>query len=86
MKRQGLRAESHNGALLFEPWQIATKQGGPYKVFTPFWRAGSAMLTLPASQDAPVVLPKVDEGPQAPESRCRPFVRHGELLYPAAGA
>lgn len=64
LKRQGLRAESHNGALLFEPWQIATKQGGPYKVFTPFWRAGSAMLTLPASQDAPEVLPKVDEGPQ----------------------
>jgi deoxyribodipyrimidine photo-lyase len=64
LKRQGLRAESYNGALLFEPWQIATKQGGPYRVFTPFWRAGSAMLTLPGLQDAPVVLPKVDEGPQ----------------------
>ena len=61
LKRQGLRAESHNGALLFEPWQISTKQGGPYKVFTPFWRAGSAILNLPMPQDAPAVLPKVDE-------------------------
>ena len=30
---------SFNGALLLEPWQIQTKAGEPYKVFTPFWRA-----------------------------------------------
>ena len=63
LKQQGLRAESHNGALLLEPWQIATKQGGPYKVFTPFWRAGSAMLQLPMLHDAPATLPHVDDGP-----------------------
>ena len=64
LRLQGLRVESHNGALLFEPWQISTKQGGPYKVFTPFWRAGSAMLHLPRLQDPPAILPKVDEGPK----------------------
>lgn len=64
LKHQGLRAESHNGALLFEPWQIATKQGGPYKVFTPFWRAGNAALHLPMLHDAPATLPKVDDGPR----------------------
>ncbi|MDZ7829864.1 MAG: deoxyribodipyrimidine photo-lyase [Halofilum sp. (in: g-proteobacteria)] len=32
-------ARSYNAALLFEPWDVATGQGGPYKVFTPFWRA-----------------------------------------------
>ena len=35
----GLRAESFNGALLFEPWQISSKTKEPYRVFTPFWRA-----------------------------------------------
>ena len=36
-------AESFNGALLFEPWEIKTGAGTPFKVFTPFWRACRAM-------------------------------------------
>ncbi|MCR9128316.1 MAG: DNA photolyase family protein [Alphaproteobacteria bacterium] len=35
----GVEARSFNGALIVEPWEISTKQGKPYKVFTPFWRA-----------------------------------------------
>jgi deoxyribodipyrimidine photo-lyase len=35
----GLAAESFNGGLLFEPARVKTKQGNPYQVFTPFWRA-----------------------------------------------
>jgi deoxyribodipyrimidine photo-lyase len=35
----GLAAESFNGGLLFEPVHVATKEGRPYQVFTPFWRA-----------------------------------------------
>jgi len=35
----GVRAASYNGALLREPWTVETKTGGPYKVFTPYWRA-----------------------------------------------
>jgi deoxyribodipyrimidine photo-lyase len=35
----GLVAESFNGGLLFEPVHVATKEGKPYQVFTPFWRA-----------------------------------------------
>ena len=35
----GLAAESFNGGLLFEPVHVATKEGKPYQVFTPFWRA-----------------------------------------------
>jgi len=34
----GLTVESFNGSLLFEPMQVATKEGKPYQVFTPFWR------------------------------------------------
>jgi deoxyribodipyrimidine photo-lyase len=35
----GLHASSWQANLLFEPWAIRTGVGGPYKVFTPFWRA-----------------------------------------------
>jgi deoxyribodipyrimidine photo-lyase len=35
----GLDVESFNGSLLFEPMNVATKEGKPYQVFTPFWRA-----------------------------------------------
>ena len=35
----GLTVESFGGGLLYEPVHIATKQGKPYQVFTPFWRS-----------------------------------------------
>jgi deoxyribodipyrimidine photo-lyase len=35
----GLTVESFNGGLLYEPAHVATKEGRPYQVFTPFWRA-----------------------------------------------
>ncbi len=35
----GIDALSHNGSLLREPWELRTKTGGPYQVFTPFWKA-----------------------------------------------
>ncbi|MCY2964342.1 MAG: deoxyribodipyrimidine photo-lyase [Planctomycetota bacterium] len=38
LKQRGILAESHNTSLLWEPWTIQTGTGGPYKVFTPFWR------------------------------------------------
>lgn len=39
LRDDGLRAESFNGSLLFEPWEIETNQGAPYQVFTPFWKS-----------------------------------------------
>ena len=39
LKARGIDAQSFNGALLNEPWEVATGSGGPYKVFTPYWRA-----------------------------------------------
>lgn len=34
----GWEVKSFNSALLFEPHTIANKQGGPFQVFTPYWR------------------------------------------------
>ncbi len=39
LKARGVEAQSHAGHLLFEPWTVETKGGGPYKVYSPFWRA-----------------------------------------------
>ncbi|MCV2875702.1 DNA photolyase family protein [Rhodobacteraceae bacterium XHP0102] len=39
LRDQGIAAQSHNGHLLFEPWEVETGQGGFYRVYTPYWRA-----------------------------------------------
>jgi len=38
LEGDGVEVASCNAALWCEPWDIATKQGDPYRVFTPFWR------------------------------------------------
>ena len=63
LEGRGVRARSFNAALGREPWEVARDGGQPYKVFTPFWRAGAAMLALPPVREAPASLPKVDNGP-----------------------
>lgn len=42
----GVASHSHNGSLLWEPWEVLKKDGTPYKVFTPFYRKGC--LSAPA--------------------------------------
>lgn len=46
MQEKGIHAESHKANLLWEPWEVAKKDGTPYKVFTPFYRRGC--LNAPA--------------------------------------
>ena len=38
-REQGRDVASFNGALLAEPWEVQSRAGGAFKVFTPFWRA-----------------------------------------------
>ncbi len=64
LKAQGLEAESFNAGLLFEPWEIATKSGAPYKVFTPFWKACLARGGVTAPQAAPKSLAPVANAPR----------------------
>ena len=54
LRESGLGCESFNSALFFEPWALRTGQGGPYRVFTPFWKSCRAQLdALPAPRAAP---------------------------------
>ncbi len=57
LKRDGVEARSFNANLLAEPWTVQNKSGGPFKVFTPFWRSLSATLTPPAPLPVPALLP-----------------------------
>jgi len=38
LKDRGLTVDSFNAAMMREPWEVTTKQGTPYGVFTPMWR------------------------------------------------
>lgn len=53
LRADGLEARSFNGALLAEPAKFFNKTGGPYQVFTPFWRALRAAARPPAFAPAP---------------------------------
>ncbi|MCX2723005.1 cryptochrome/photolyase family protein [Roseibium salinum] len=35
----GVNARSFKASLLHEPWELQTGSGGPYKVYSPFWKA-----------------------------------------------
>jgi len=39
LQSDGIRVETHNASLLFEPGEVLTAAGQPYKVFTAFWKA-----------------------------------------------
>ncbi|RBI85806.1 deoxyribodipyrimidine photo-lyase [Rhodosalinus halophilus] len=63
LKAEGIEARSFGGHLLFEPWTVATKEGGFYKVYTPFWRAVrdrevDAPLPAPGRIPAPASWPE----------------------------
>lgn len=58
LQKGGISAESFNGALLFEPWELKTQAGNPFKVFTPFWRTA---VSAPAPRK-PLPAPKKIHG------------------------
>ncbi|MEM6903679.1 MAG: deoxyribodipyrimidine photo-lyase [Pseudomonadota bacterium] len=57
LKDRSIAVESFNGSVLNEPWTIETKTGGPYRVYTPYWRAvldkGGITEPLAAPSDLP---------------------------------
>ncbi len=66
LRGQGLEVRSFNAGLLLEPWSIANGQGGPYRVFTPYWRAAQARLELPAATEPPARFPALPQLPAGP--------------------
>ncbi|GJM13810.1 MAG: deoxyribodipyrimidine photo-lyase [Pseudohongiella sp.] len=48
LAEDGITATSHNGSLIWEPWQNLKQDGTPYKVFTPFYKYAIANNPIPA--------------------------------------
>ncbi|MEP6480090.1 MAG: deoxyribodipyrimidine photo-lyase, partial [Rhodoglobus sp.] len=65
LRQAGVQAQSFHANLLFEPGTVLTGDGGPYRVFTPFWRAclesGEPRHPLPA----PTAIEAADAGGDA---------------------
>jgi len=57
LRNRGVEVRSFNSALLREPWEIETRTGGPYKVFTPFWKALRATVETATPTPPPARLP-----------------------------
>jgi deoxyribodipyrimidine photo-lyase len=64
LKRSLPGAQSFNGALLHEPWTVATGTGTPYRVFSPFWRSLQTM----GRPQAPLPAPRLTALPYQPRS------------------
>ena len=47
LRAQGIAARSFAGQVLFAPWEVKTGQGGPYRVYTPFWKAVRGLPVAP---------------------------------------
>ncbi|HEX6833734.1 MAG TPA: deoxyribodipyrimidine photo-lyase [Rudaea sp.] len=62
LRGDGIDAHSFNANLLFEPWEIQTDSGSPYKVFTPFWNKARARLTASPPLPAPRTIDSVEAG------------------------
>ena len=64
---EGVEAKSFNAALLFEPHTVKNKSGGPFQVFTPYWKhcqtlAVEMPVKLPSGNlAAPTKWPKSEE-------------------------
>lgn len=53
LKQDGFDAQSFKAGLLFEPWELKTGTGGPYKVYSPFWKAAQQLeVGLPLAAPA----------------------------------
>jgi deoxyribodipyrimidine photo-lyase len=67
LRQDRVRVETFNGSLLVEPSELRTGAGGPFKIFTPFWRALVAgpppeePLASPKTIPAPARWPASDE-------------------------
>ncbi len=67
LKGAGLTVKSFNTSLIYEPWDVQTKNGGPYKVFTPFWRACSQLPAPSRPVKAPKQIPAPGTWPESCE-------------------
>jgi deoxyribodipyrimidine photo-lyase len=85
-RARGLEARSCVGDALAEPFDMQTGSGGPYQVYTPFWKAlrvrdMALPLPAPGPQGEALPAPEVDADYREPHwaAQLRPHWRIGEI-------
>ena len=84
LQENGIDAQSFAGHLIHEPWEIETQQGGPYRVYSPFWKNAKSREVAD-----PLAAPDMRAPDQWPESETleswelgRAMHRGAEVLAP----
>jgi len=91
LRADGLMVDSFNGALLHEPWQVETKQGDPYKVFSAYWKTASAarpgmhLGAAPGELPAASAIPVDADGPASLRGLCASHWEGGFWQYATPG-
>ncbi|MFN0117435.1 MAG: cryptochrome/photolyase family protein [Elusimicrobiota bacterium] len=65
LKEMGVKAESFNGSLIFEPWEILTQEKNPYQVFTAFWNTCLKQFRPRKPTKIPLTFPRLDKTPKS---------------------
>jgi deoxyribodipyrimidine photo-lyase len=83
LRDDGVDTHSFNANLLVEPGSVRTGSGGPYKVFTPFWRNVRGQLLAQPPQPAParVPAPALDGSAHLDALRLLPVVPWGDGFH-----
>ena len=87
LKAAGLDVKTFKSGLLFDPESVTNKQGGPYQVFTPFWKhcvdtIGVSAPLKPPRALTPLPAIKLPEG-TIDEIKLRPSVRWDKGIHEA---
>lgn len=67
LQKRGIDCQCFNSHLLYEPWEIETKQGDPYQVFTPFWRRCQELTEPDSPTEEPAEIPRTNPYPESLE-------------------
>jgi deoxyribodipyrimidine photo-lyase len=87
LKSDGIGAESFAGNVLIEPFDIETKTGGPYGVFTPFWvalRHGDIPAPLSPPHRRETIMPRSVDMTYETPAWARKFEQHWKIGEAAA--
>ena len=63
--QDGCALERHHGNYLLPPGSVTTGAGGPFKIYTPFWRALAQHMPPPAPSPAPKAIAAPDKWPNS---------------------
>ena len=66
LREAGVEVRSFAPGSLAEPWEIENRSGGPYRVFTPYWRVLATRLPTQPPLAAPASMPPPPVAPSLP--------------------